>query len=62
MENGYTIRLQEPYQVGYAPKKDVLFVYWIVDDIIHCLGHYGMYQIAFIDDLDTDFFVPLGEL
>lgn len=58
----YMVSLKAPYQVGYAAAIDELFVYWLEDDIVHCLGYHGKYQVAFIEELDTENFVPLGDL
>ncbi len=52
----------EQYYVGYAPRIDELFVYWFWDDIVHCLGQYGKYQVCFAEDVDWETFQEIGEL
>lgn len=60
--NGYEITIKGSHHVGYAPKIDQIFVCWFDDDIVHCLGAKGAYQICFIDEVDEESFVMLGEL
>ena len=55
-----TISLEQKF-VAYAPKVDEIFVYWVEEDILHCLGEKGKYQICWIDEVTDDSFLKLGE-
>lgn len=60
MDVYYSLRVTQKF-VAYAPKVDKIFLYWCEDDILHCLGELGHYQVCFVDEVSDDAFVELGE-
>ena len=50
-------------RVGYAANLDEVFVYWTdEDDVLYCLGQHGKFQVCFVEEVNLQYFVDLGEL